>query len=168
MDWADGSTFLGASQNGTGLIFPYIQVKDRAGDWQTVIQDMGIPSGKPKTIVGGSHGQVSVRRHARFGLSPTCACTGTRSSCSKAPMRRRFILRRIDASTADLHFRGFSKVVIDAATAAAGAICLRSGPTGFELEPNTGRYTRYGDVGRLVTAVDDRLLIMGSGDEAEA
>src|SRR5205085_12021909 len=51
VDWADGSTFLGASQDGTGLIFPYLQVKDASGNWQTVIKDMGIPSGKPKTIV---------------------------------------------------------------------------------------------------------------------
>src|SRR5581483_4846045 len=52
VDWADGSTFLGASQDGKGgLVFPYLQVKDASGKWRTVIQDMGIPSGKPKTIV---------------------------------------------------------------------------------------------------------------------
>ena len=52
VDWADGSTFLGASQGATsgGLVFPYLQVKDEAGNWKTVIQDMGIPAGKPKTI----------------------------------------------------------------------------------------------------------------------
>jgi hypothetical protein len=31
--------------------------------------------------------------------------------------------------------------------------------------PTPGRYTRYGDVRPLVKAVDDRLVIMGSGDE---
>ena len=51
VDWADGSTFLGASQQSKdGLVFPYLQVKDSAGSWQTVIEDMGIPAGKPKTI----------------------------------------------------------------------------------------------------------------------
>ena len=32
------------------LTFPYLQVKDVAGNWKTVIEDMGIPSGKPKTM----------------------------------------------------------------------------------------------------------------------
>ena len=52
VDWADGSTFLSASQEGKGgLVFPYLQVKDPSGKWKTVVEDMGIPSGKPKTIV---------------------------------------------------------------------------------------------------------------------
>ncbi|HEX4748678.1 MAG TPA: FG-GAP-like repeat-containing protein, partial [Bryobacteraceae bacterium] len=51
VDWADGSTFLGEAQGGNGLVFPYLQVKDAQGKWQTVVQDMGIPSGKPKSIV---------------------------------------------------------------------------------------------------------------------
>src|SRR6266702_7884424 len=51
VDWADGSTFLGAAQESRdGLVFPYLQVKDAAGNWKTVIADMGIPAGKPKTI----------------------------------------------------------------------------------------------------------------------
>ena len=51
VDWADGSTFLQASQESKqGLIMPYVQVKDAAGKWRTVIEDMGIPAGKPKTI----------------------------------------------------------------------------------------------------------------------
>ena len=33
--------------------------------------------------------------------------------------------------------------------------------------PTPGRYTRYGDVRELVQAVDDRLVVMGSGDELQ-
>jgi hypothetical protein len=52
VDWADGSTFLGMSQqNPAGLILPYLQVKNAQGEWETVLEDMGIPAGKPKTIV---------------------------------------------------------------------------------------------------------------------
>src|SRR6185369_14031700 len=44
VDWADGSTFLGAGQESKeGLVFPYLQVKDAAGQWRTVIEDMGMP-----------------------------------------------------------------------------------------------------------------------------
>ncbi|MCP3980452.1 MAG: hypothetical protein GY716_14205, partial [bacterium] len=52
VDWADGSTFLQASQaSDAGLIMPHLQVKDAAGQWRTVIEDMGMPAGKPKTVV---------------------------------------------------------------------------------------------------------------------
>ena len=52
VDWADGSTFLARAQgSATGLAMPSLQVKDEAGEWRTVIEDMGLPAGKPKTIV---------------------------------------------------------------------------------------------------------------------
>ena len=50
VDWADGSTFLAATQAHRDLVFPYLQMKDAGGNWKTVIEDMGIPSGKPKPM----------------------------------------------------------------------------------------------------------------------
>ncbi|MEO7143482.1 MAG: FG-GAP-like repeat-containing protein, partial [Bryobacteraceae bacterium] len=56
VDWADGSTFRGAAQAlKDGLIFPYLQMKDASGHWKTVNPDMGMPSGKPKTIAVPLH-----------------------------------------------------------------------------------------------------------------
>src|ERR1035437_1625529 len=37
VDWADGSTFLSATQAHHDLTFPYLQVKDAAGNWRTVV-----------------------------------------------------------------------------------------------------------------------------------
>ena len=34
-----------------GLTVPYLQVQDAEGRWRTVNKDMGMPAGKPKTIV---------------------------------------------------------------------------------------------------------------------
>ncbi len=68
VDWADGSTFLGESQRkGGGLVFPYLQVKDASGQWMTVIEDLGIPSGKPKTIAVDLSGKfLSSSREVRI------------------------------------------------------------------------------------------------------
>jgi len=66
---------------------------------------------------------------------------------------------------ADLHFRGFSRPLIDPE---------RKQPEGFvysdvqpvsQWNPTQGSYTRYGDVRELVDSLDDRMVIMGSGDE---
>ena len=51
VDWADGSTFRAAAQEVKGgLVMPYLQMQDAAGQWITVNEDMGMPAGKPKTI----------------------------------------------------------------------------------------------------------------------
>ena len=67
VDWADGSTFLSATQAHRDLTFPYLQVKDAAGNWQTVVEDMGIPAGKPKTIAVDLTGKfLSASREVRI------------------------------------------------------------------------------------------------------
>lgn len=165
VDWADGSTFLGASQEKSGgLIFPYLQVQDAQGQWKTVIQDMGMPSGKPKTIAVDLTGKfLSPSRKVRIVTNLCVYWDEIFLSENTAPADVK--LTPVDAQSADLHFRGFSTPVIDP---------KREQPEKFEYanwmpisqwNPTPGLYTRYGDVRTLVTKVDDRLLIMGSGDE---
>lgn len=165
VDWADGSTFLGESQRkGGGLVFPYLQVKDSAGKWQTVIDDLGIPSGKPKTIAVDLSGKfLSSSREVRI-VTNLCVYWDEifLSEYSGSPDTH---MTRIDAERAESHFRGFSTPVIHPE---------RKQPERFDYEhvmplsnwnPTLGMYTRYGDVRELVTSIDDRLLVMGSGDE---
>ncbi|MBI2681434.1 MAG: VCBS repeat-containing protein [Candidatus Solibacter usitatus] len=165
VDWADGSTFLRAAQQpGAGLVLPYLQVKDAAGAWRTVIADMGIPAGKPKTIAVDLTGKwLSASREIRV-VTNLCVYWDEifLSEDDTKPDAR---LTRIAAETADLHFRGFSKATIHP---------QRRQPEAFDYarlaqvsmwNPTPGSYTRYGDVRPLLEAADDRMVIMGSGDE---
>ena len=164
VDWADGSTFMAASQAKNDLVLPYLQVKDAAGHWKTVIQDMGIPAGKPKTISVDLTGKfLSASREIRI-VTNLCVYWDEifLSEETAAPTVR---LTDLQAETADLRFRGFSKPAIDP---------QRKQPEGFEYaqwmpvsmwNPTKGLYTRYGDVLPLIGGIDDRLVIMGSGDE---
>jgi hypothetical protein len=164
VDWADGSTFMAAAQEKKDLVLPYLQVKDSAGRWQTVVADMGIPAGKPKTIAVDLTGKfLSASREVRI-VTNLCVYWDEifLSEENAAPPVR---LTPIDAESADLHFRGFSTPVIHS---------RRKQPEGFDYarwmpasmwNPTAGYYTRYGDVKPLVKALDDRLVIMGSGDE---
>jgi hypothetical protein len=164
VDWADGSTFLGASQNGTGLIFPYLQVKDAAGNWQTVVKDMGIPSGKPKTIVVDLAGKfLSASRQVRI-VTNLCVYWDDIFLIpdSGAPRTR---LTPLNAQSAEVHFRGFSRPVIDPARRHPEKFLYEDVQPISNWNPTAGRYTRYGDVTPLVTKPDDRMVIMGSGDE---
>ena len=69
IDWADGSTFMAASQGGRrGLVLPYLQVKDAAGQWRTVIEDMGVPAGEPRTMAVDLSGKFLSSSRARSAL----------------------------------------------------------------------------------------------------
>ena len=165
VDWADGSTFLGASQeDSTGLVFPSLQVKDPSGAWKTVIEDMGIPAGKPKTIAVDLTGKfLSASREVRI-VTNLCVYWDE-IFLSEQPDAPEVVMTPIDAASADLRFRGFSTPLVHAE---------RKQPETFDYarvmpesmwNPTPGYYTRYGDVTRLVTSIDDLLVIMGSGDE---
>ncbi len=58
-----------------GLVMPYLQMQDAAGEWLTVNEDMGMPAGKPKTIAVPLH---FISEAASCGSSPIFASTGTR------------------------------------------------------------------------------------------
>ncbi len=165
VDWADGSTFLQQAQSTPeGLLPPRLEAKNSRGEWVTILEDMGMPAGKPKTI--------AVDLTGKFPAAPRELRIVTNLALywdeafliedSSAPPAR---LSHARALAADLHFRGFSKNIVHP---------LRKQPEQFFYEPvslrapwnpTPGRYTRFGDVLELIGAIDDRMVIMGSGDE---
>jgi Flp pilus assembly protein TadD len=163
VDWADGSTFLAASQESKGgLIAPYLQARDASGKWVTIDSDMGMPDGKPKTIAVEVN-FPSDRRELRI-VTNLCVYWDEifLLESSAPPVMRKSFLR---AASADLHFRGFSATRIDPARKQPDQFIYSSvTPLSF-WNPTPGYYTRYGDVRELLEAVDDRYVIMGSGDE---
>jgi tetratricopeptide (TPR) repeat protein len=165
VDWADGSTFLNASQSKQGgLVLPYLQVKDNEGRWQTVIDDMGIPAGKPKTIAVDLSGKfMSASREVRI-VTNLCVYWDEvfLSEETFAPHVR---ATELAPASADLHFRGFSKPVIHARRKQPEAFEYSSWMPVSMWNPTPGNYTRYGDVRGIISGVDDKLVIMGSGDE---
>jgi len=167
VDWADGSTFLGSAQGRAGgLQMPRLEVRDSGGRWVTAVEDMGIPSGKPKTIAVDLTGKFpSASREVRITTNLCVYWDEIYLDEDAGPPPAR--LTPLLPAAADLHFRGFSTPVIHP---------RRTQPEGFDYarlmplsmwNPTPGLYTRYGDVAPLLAAIDDRLLIMGSGDEAE-
>jgi len=164
VDWADGSTFLGAAQESkTGLVFPYLQVRDENGEWKTVIEDMGIPAGKPKTIVVDLTDKfLSSSREVQI---VTSLCVYWDEIFLAAAEEPEVTLTGIAPERAALRYRGFSKPVIHPERKQPESFDYQSWMPVSMWNPTPGLYTRYGDVQPLLEEIDDRLLIMGSGDE---
>ncbi len=165
VDWPDASTFRSAAQeHKEGLIFPYLQVKNEDGEWQTVVADMGIPSGKPKAIVVDLSGKFLSRSREVRIVTNLCVFWDE-IFLSEDASRHALTITPLNAKSADLGYRGFSHVTVTPG---------RIQPERFDYEkwsdttmwnPTPGLYTRYGDVRTLIQNVDDRMVIMGSGDE---
>jgi len=164
VDWADGSTFMAASQAHKDLVLPYLQVKDARGQWRTVIEDMGIPAGKPKTISVDLTGKfLSASREVRI-VTNLCVYWDE-IFLSEEPAPPPVTLTDIDAESADLHFRGFSKPAVHPERKQPEAFDYAQVMPVSMWNPTAGLYTRYGGVLPLIGRLDDRLVIMGSGDE---
>jgi len=165
VDWADGSTIRRLAQDSTAqLIMPQLQVQDPSGRWVTALADMGVPAGKPKTIVVDLTGKFpTAARKVRIVTSLSVYWDEIfLSGDVDVPEVRPVAL---SLAQADLLYRGFSTPVIHPE---------RKQPEVFDYSkwmplsmwnPAEGFYTRYGDVLPLLGGIDDQYVIMGSGDE---
>jgi hypothetical protein len=141
---------------------PYLQMQDASGHWVTVNEDMGMPAGKPKTIAVPLH-FISASRKLRIVTDLCVYWDEIFLSETAAPAEAH--QQQVPLISADLHFRGFSESVIDSQRKQPDTFLYNKVETTSYWNPTPGLYTRYGDVSELVGEVDDRLIIMGSGDE---
>jgi Flp pilus assembly protein TadD len=165
VDWADGSTFLAAGQETKeGLIPPYLQVRDEQGKWQTVIADMGMPDGKPKTIAVDLRDKfLSRSREIRIVTNLCVYWDEIFLGDDLGPGQIQ--LSRVATDSAELRFRGFSAVKIDPDRRQPEQFVYANVSPVSSWNPTPGMYTRYGEVEELLADVDDRFAILGSGDE---
>jgi tetratricopeptide (TPR) repeat protein len=165
VDWADGSTFRGRSQEKDGgLVMPYLQVKDARGEWRTLMEDMGIPAGKPKTIVVDLTGRfLSGERAIRIVTNLSVYWDEIYLAENAADPEAR--LTSLTATSAGIGFRGFSEVRVHPERKQPEMFFYPNPRPVSNWNPTRGFYTRYGAVEKLLDQIDDRFVIMGSGDE---
>ncbi len=162
-DYAFSSDNLAAHQAGKTLAAPALQVKNKAGKWQTVIDNVGLPIGRPQTLVVDLSGKflsdsrdVRLVTNMRIYWDKIAVAASVKDAVTN--------ISRLDPTLANLTERGFS------------AIKTPDGrePFGYDYErvslaspwkTLTGSYTRTGDVIPLLTKVDDMFVIARTGDE---
>jgi Tfp pilus assembly protein PilF len=165
IDYADSTSNLAASQAGAKLIPPYLQVKNRKGEWETVIPQMGFPAGLPKTMTVDLTGKflcddarVRIVTSMRIYWDQILVDTSAGHSPSK--------VTTLEPMRADLRHRGFPReyspdgrmpLIYDYRTIEPSA----------PWKAHLGNYTRFGDVRQLLLAPDDMYVITRSGDEIQ-
>ena len=163
VDWPDGSTFRAASQETqAGPTFPKLEMQDAAGQWNSVNPDMGMPAGKPKTIA------VDLQfpsRSRKLRITTSLAVYWDEIFLAETTTPANLQRHPIVPDVANLHYRGFSAAKIDATRQQPDTYSYRLAATMPFWNPTPGFYTRFGDVLDLTRTIDDRMVIMGSGDE---
>ncbi|HWB11198.1 MAG TPA: FG-GAP-like repeat-containing protein [Pirellulales bacterium] len=142
---------------------PSLWVPDADGGWREAIPYLGFPGGKTKTIAVDLNGLFPTGDcRLRIATNMEIYWDEAFITVNEIPAEvRQTALKLLDA---DLHYRGFSH----------RAPGIDNGPERYdydrvEAEPKwpamRGHFTRYGDVSELLTANDDRLVVLGAGDE---
>jgi tetratricopeptide (TPR) repeat protein len=161
----DASINAAISQSGNLKVSrPFLQVVNARGEWETIIENLGFPMGKDKTVIAdltgkflsGDH-RVRIRTNMEIYWDYIFFADGI----SDSPV----IASVLNPVSADLHYRGFSRSFRKGG---------RYGPHWFDyadVDKNTkwrdlsGNYTRYGDVLPLLTESDNKYIISNAGDE---
>ncbi|MCX6321064.1 MAG: FG-GAP-like repeat-containing protein [Bacteroidia bacterium] len=146
------------------VIPPIIQVINKKGEWETVIDNLGFPMGKNKTVIADLSGKMLSTDHRiriRTNMEIYWDYIFFSDCLSNAPI----ISTVIKPVSADLHYRGFSRSFRKGG---------RYGPHWFDysdVDKNnrwrdlSGNYTRYGNVLPLLTESDNKYIISNAGDE---
>ncbi len=143
-----------------------LEVPDGHGGWVTAQDNLGFPAGRKKTILfnltnifrPGTPRRVRIRTNLEIYWDAIQWAEGA----LHAPLKT----VTLDPNVADLHYRGYSVMHMPGAARAPEV------PDYNQIEGTKqrwrdliGYYTRYGDVRELVDKIDDRYVIVNSGDE---
>jgi Tfp pilus assembly protein PilF len=162
-DYAWSSDNVAASQAKKEMTLPSLQVKDANGKWRTVIEDIGIPVGRPQTVTVDLTGKfLSANREVRLVTNMRIYWDQilVDTSDGKAPVQ----ITRLDPARADLRWRGFSAEVTPDGREPFGYDYRQVSFTS-PWKVMTGRYTREGDVRELLLKSDDMFVVSRPGDE---
>ena len=142
-----------------------LEVPDGRGGWVVARDNLGFPAGRKKTILidlarvfrPGTPHRLRLRTNLEIFWDQIQWATGLPGTALHTV--------RLAPTSADLHYRGYS--VIDRPDPGSPELpeyALISG-TKQRWRDLIGYYTRFGDVRELLAQVDDRYVIMNSGDE---
>jgi hypothetical protein len=162
-DYAWSSDNLAATQARKAMMLPALQVKDEQGEWRTVIEDIGIPVGRPQTVTVDLTGKfLSSSREVRIVTNMRILWDQILVDMSGEQTPQRMM--RLNPIDAHLRWRGFSRETTPDGREPFGyayeQVSFRSP---WKVMP--GRYTREGDVRELLLKSDDMFVISRPGDE---
>jgi ASPIC/UnbV protein/VCBS repeat protein len=175
VEYFSANSMYAASQAGVQAISPYVEAlvgneKDAEGKWVHVVDDMGFPAGGPRTMTADLSGKLPLGSQ-KIRITTNLQIYWDNILVSRMPQTFKernkaqdIRLMLVPLVHADLGFHGFPLKIEGTPPGNVQYIYEKTSATGPYTRP-AGTYTRYGDVLPLLTALDDKLVVFGSGDE---
>ena len=162
-DYAFSSDNVAAAQRGWAMKPPSLAVRDASGAWVTVLPEIGIPVGRPQTVVLDLDGLWrGPSREVRISTNMRVYWDEARVAPRRVAVDP--VVTVLEPARAELRWRGYS-----AATSPDGGepwlydYARVSWDAPWKVFP--GRYTREGDVRELLVPGDDVFVFSRPGDE---
>ena len=189
IEYFTANSMYAAAQSKLEPIAPYVEAQEANGSWKRVMEDMGFPAGGPRTMTANltrklPRGTRKIRINTNLQiywdsiLIDRTPQPGSEISQGRHPERSRFSgepkalavgasafrMNPIPLVHADLEFHGYPYKIEGLPPGNVRYVYEKTSSTGPYTRP-MGTYTRYGDVLPLLTALDDKQAVFGSGDE---
>jgi Tfp pilus assembly protein PilF len=162
-DYAFSGDNVAAHQAGLKMVPPLLQVADAAGQWRTVIENIGFPAGRPQTVAVDLTDRLPPDARS-IRIVTTMRIFWDQALVDVSDGRAQTSLTRLEPGTATLRWRGFSAERTPDGREPFGYAYDDVSPLSpWKVFP--GRYTREGDVRALLTEIDDRFVVSRPGDE---
>jgi tetratricopeptide (TPR) repeat protein len=165
VNYFSATSLYAAWQAGLKEIPPYVEAQLPGGSWQRVTRDAGFPAGQERTIVVDLTGKLPPGTQ-RIRLMTNLQIywdqvlidqsTNAEARATEAPL-----------TSATLHFRGYPKEIDLASPGDLDYDYNLVSLTG-SYRRERGNYTHRGNVTPLLTGIDNRFVIFGSGEEIAA
>jgi tetratricopeptide (TPR) repeat protein len=166
IEYFSASSMYAAWQAGLQPVPPYVEAQMPDGSWKRIINDMGFPAGLPRTIVVDLTGKLpaGVRKiRLTTNLQIYWDQVLVDNGASEASQVRQ---TEMPLATARLAFRGYPQQIEGATPGDLTYNYDRISATG-PFQWQRGSYTHYGNVTRLLSAIDNHYVIFGSGEEID-
>jgi Flp pilus assembly protein TadD len=163
IEYFSANSMYAADQAGLKPVSPYVEALGADGKWTRVIDDIGFPAGGARTMTADLTGKLPVGTE-RIRISTNLQIYWDSILISHTSQNQSVRLTPVPLVRADLAYHGFPLKIENQPPGNVEYIYEKASATGPYARP-AGAYTRYGDVLPLLTSLDDRLAVFGSGDE---
>ena len=165
VNYFSATSLYAAWQAGIKPVSPYVEAQLPDGSWKRIADDVGFPAGLERTIVVDLSGKLPANTR-RIRLMTNLEIYWDQALIDQSNDAE-FHATEIPLGAATLHFRGYPTQTEGASPGDLDYDYDRVSLTG-PFQHQRGNYTRMGDVTPLLTAIDDRYVIFGSGEEIAA
>ena len=161
-DYFTATSMYAADQAGIKVIAPYVEALDAHNKWVRVVEDMGFPAGLERTMVADLTGKLPPGTR-RIRIVSNLKIYWDAIRIDQTPDAGGIHTAEVPLARASLEFLGYPREIrLTPASDTVYSFTNRS-MTGPYARAE-GNYTRYGDVLGLLSAVDDRFVVFGSGE----